>query len=472
MEALTLSHYCGIAIVLALMIFTGIYSGRMVKSSTDFISGNRNWGTALIAGALVSTLVGSSATMGVAQSAFTEGISAWLFTFGLAVGCLVFSVGLYKPIRKSSSATLDGLIKDEFGNKAGAILATLTALSFFPPLISQFVAASSLLGTMFGLTGETGTFIIALLTLVVVFFGGVCGSGFVGVIKTILLCLSILLCGVFVLTSENTVSTMLRDLPHEQYFNIFPNGAGLGFSEVISAMLGAIVSQSCVQAIMAGRTEKCAQAGSFVSALVTLFIGLGSVLVGLAMRLNSPESSPLKAFPNFVLSNLPPLLSGVVLGVLLITIVATGATIALSTSSVLVNSLYKTFSGKAADDKRILLASRLVIVASLLITMLITFVNLESVLLRWTYLSFELRAAALMIPMGCALFFKGRADSRIVIWASLLGVLIIFLGNSKIQLPISPLYFAIIIEVLIIVVGSILIHRHRNCPNRQYPPSL
>ena len=70
-------------------------------------------------GAILGTLVGGSSTVGTAQLAYNFGMSAWWFTLGGGIACLLLAIFFVKPIRHSKSTTLVGIIADEYGEKAG-----------------------------------------------------------------------------------------------------------------------------------------------------------------------------------------------------------------------------------------------------------------------------------------------------------------------------------------------------------------
>ncbi len=372
---------------------------------------------------------------------------------GLAAGCLLFGLGFYKPIRNNGAATLDEIIKNEFGQKASLVINILMAISFFLPVMVQLVAASTLLGSMFGLSSGICSVIAMLLMLLVVFFGGVWGSGIVGAVKMVLLGVSILLCSFVALHSCGGLSALFSSLPRERYFNLFADGVAQGLSEGLSTMLGIMVAHTSIQAVLAGRSDRSVRTGSLLSALIIPVIGLGSVIVGMYMRINFPEMAPLEAFPRFVLVELPPLVSGIVLGVLLLNVIVAGAALTLPISTVLVNCVYKSLSKNKDDDRRTLLISRLIIFICLLIILFISFGDLKALLLQWSYTSLAMRTAATLLPLSCALFLKGKVDKRIVICTSLAGVLINILGNTIINFPVSPFYLALITEAALLVVA-------------------
>jgi len=464
-ENLTIYHFFGILLVLAGIAFTSIYSGRKIKNSADFATGGGQLGASLIMGSLVGALVGGSSTIGIAQSAFSAGISACWFTLGIAAGCLAFGLGFYKPIRNNGSATLDEMLKNEFGNKASLILNIIMVICSFLPIVVQLVSASALLSSAFGVSPNAGSLIAMLLMLLVVFFGGVWGSGIVGAVKAVLLVFAILLCSAVALHPGGGLSAILDSLPRERYLNLFADGVGQGLSEGLSAMLGIVVGHNSIQAIIAGRSVRSVRIGSLLSALIIPFIGLGSVTVGMYMRVSFPEMVPLEAFPNFVLLKLPPLLSGIVLGVLLINTIAAGAAMSLPISTILVNSIYKPLNKNKGDDRRTLLVSRLIIFVCLSLALLVTFGEFKALLLQWIYLSMAMRTAAVLLPLSCALFLKGKVDRRIVVCASLLGVLTDVLGSTVITFPVSPIYLALALEAIFVAVSSAALKRYA-CNNK------
>ncbi len=98
-------HVVGMLATIALIIGIGVYSGRKVKSAADFSSGGGKAGPWIVCGAIMGTLVSGQATIGTAQLAFSFGMSAWWFTLGSGIGCLILALGFAKPYRHSGCST-------------------------------------------------------------------------------------------------------------------------------------------------------------------------------------------------------------------------------------------------------------------------------------------------------------------------------------------------------------------------------
>ena len=103
---LTPWHVVGLLATIALIIGVGIYSGRKVRSAADFASGGGKAGAWIVCGAIMGTLVSGQATIGTAQLAFNYGMSAWWFTLGSGIGCLILALGYAAPLRHSGCSTL------------------------------------------------------------------------------------------------------------------------------------------------------------------------------------------------------------------------------------------------------------------------------------------------------------------------------------------------------------------------------
>ncbi|MBQ2218175.1 MAG: sodium:solute symporter family protein, partial [Firmicutes bacterium] len=68
-----------LAAIVALALWTGTHQKKKDKGSN----------AAIVAGVIIGTLVGGSSTVGTAQLAYTYGLSAWWFTLGAGISCLV-----------------------------------------------------------------------------------------------------------------------------------------------------------------------------------------------------------------------------------------------------------------------------------------------------------------------------------------------------------------------------------------------
>lgn len=464
MEQLSAAHLIGALLTLTLVLALGVLSGRKVKGAADFDTGGGNAGTVMVAGTIIGTLVGGSSTIGTAELAFNWGLSAWWFTLGGALGCLLLALGFGTPMRRSGATTIQQLIRSRFGDAAGLITSVLATLGLGLNIVSQILSANVLLSSMFGLNALACTAVSVVTMTCYVVFGGVNGTGILGVVKSVLLYISVLAGGCVAISLAGGWGAIREALPHAQYFNLFARGVGVDLGAGISVALGVVSTQTYVQAIVSARDHAAARWGGVVSAVLIPPIGIGSILIGYYMRISFPAMAAGEAFPRFVIENIPPALGGVVLATLFVAVVGTGAGLALGLSTVVTNNIYKRFV-KETDSRRTLRFSRCVIVATLLIAAVFTSGNLKSAILTWGFLSMGLRAVVLLCPLCAALFFPQRADRRFVTASSVVGVLIL-LAARFLALPGDCLFWGLGGSAVTVLLGCLIRPRESDLSSR------
>jgi SSS family solute:Na+ symporter len=454
MGQLSFFHILGSIITLSVIIFIGIFTGRKVKNAKDFSSGGHNAGSALVSGTIIGTLVGGSSTIGTAQLAFTNGFSAWWFTIGAGVGCLLLGAIFAKPLRKSECNTIQQIITNEYGQKSGIITSALASFGIMINIVAQILAANSLLSSMFGLSPELSAIISVILMACYVIFGGVLSTGVLGVIKLILIYISVILCAVLAIKLSGGFTEVYGSLPHDKYFNLFSRGMGIDGGAFLSVVFGVLSTQTYIQAVLSGKSNNASIKGTLISSVLIPPIGIGGILIGLYMRINFPNIVSGQAFPLFIIYNMPPFIGGAILATLLIALVGTGSGMALGFGAIITNDIYKKYINKNADSKKELSVTRVVILISLAVSAMFTLGNLKSAVLTWGFMSMGLRATVLLTPMITALFFKGKVSSKYAILSSVLGFASFLTCEIFLNLNIDPLIIGVSVSAVIAIAGS------------------
>jgi len=189
------------------------------------------------------------------------------------------------------------------------------------------------------------------------------------------------------------VSHFLEALPADQYFNLFARGKSIDLGAGLSLIVGVLSTQTYIQAVLSGKDRATSQKGALLSALLIPPIGIAGIFIGMYMKLNYPQIVPSSALPQFVLSHMPPFVSGIIMAALLVTVVGTGAGLALGISTVITKDIYKNYIRKNQDESKLLNISRLAIVVVLAAAVIFTAGNLKSYILEWSFMSMGLRGA-------------------------------------------------------------------------------
>ncbi len=453
---LTAFHLAGLFVTLIIIMGIGIHAGKKVKDASDFSSGGHKSGSVLVAGTIAGTLVGGSSTIGTAQLAYTYGLSAWWFTIGAGLGCLILGLVFVKPLRKSGCNTIQQVISLEYGAASGIITSVLASFGIMLNIVAQILSANALLTSMFGIGNVESAVICVVIMSCYVIFGGVLSTGILGAIKFVLIYLSVFLGAFTALKLGRGFTQFYAALEHGRYFNIFARGIGIDGGAGFSVLLGVLSTQTYIQAVLSGKNDNAAKKGAIMSSVLIPPIGIGGILIGMYMGINYPSIESNQAFPLFIINHMPPVLGGVILATLLIALVGTGSGMALGFGTIITNDIYKIYFNKNASSKEELIVTRSVIFISLIISALLTLGNIKSAILTWGFMSMGLRAAVLIVPMTGALFFKGKIDKLISILSSILGFISFMSCELLFDLNIDSLIVGVLVSALTAATGIIL----------------
>ena len=451
-------HIIGMIAAIALIVGMAIYSGTKAKGPANDNSAG------VVAGIIMGTLVGGSSTVGTAQLAYTFGMSAWWFTLGGGIGCLILALVYAKPMRAEGVPTVVGILRKEYGESVGFAASILNTLGTFINIIAQLLAASAVVVLVAPGMGTQLTLIIPAIVMVLyVVFGGTKGAGMVGIVKLVLLYVSMVICGSLALSMAGGPQGMLGlvngyiEETGVNYLSLFARGVGKDLGAGLSLLVGVLTTQTYAQGVITGRSDKAARTGTLVSAVMVPLIGVFGILVGLYMRsVTDPTTFLAKtALTQFVVDYLPPAFGGVVLGALFIASVGTGAGLALGISTILTNDVVKKFTRSFDEPTKADLLSKVLIVVILAGACALSCGNVGDIIMNFSFMSMGLRGAVIFVPMTFALFAKGKVAGPWALASVIAGPAAVLAGNLM-GLPFDPLFLGLAVNFVIMLCGLAL----------------
>ena len=491
-------HFAGLAAIVALIIWIGLYSGKRAATSGDFATGGGQAGPLMVSGIIMGSLVSSQATIGTAQLAFHYGLSAWWFTLGSAIGCLVLGLVYVRPLRDSGQTTLLRIVSNRYGAMSGRLGSVLSAVGIFISVLTQVLAGMGLIATMFPVNTVAAAAITIALMVVYVLFGGAWGAGMGGVAKLILLYLAGIFGMIVVLLQSGGISGLAEELKEmlngtnlgeiqemlgysaiaeaddmrARFFSLTARGAMKDIGSGVSLLLGVLSTQTYAQAIWAAKNVKSAKTGALLSAALIPPIGLAGISIGLFMRshyilraevdaltaagMTAPDlpilESTLQVFPVFAANHLPAIVGGIVLGTLLITVVGGGAGLSLGVSTIVTRDVLGRNSATEQKKESKVFRGALLCV---LIVAGVAAVSVPGALINdFGFLSMALRGAVVFIPVTFALFFRNKINGKWMCAAIVVGPLTVVVGKI-VKLPLDPLFVGIIIALVLAILGIV-----------------
>lgn len=431
--------------VLVLFLALGTFVARKIKGTSDYAVAGRKAGITGVTGVIMGALVGGASTVGTAQMAYQYGLSAWWFTLGGGIGCLILGIGFAATLRNSGVVTIPEFLKRNYGSGVSMVSMIASSLGTYISVVAQFLSGVALLQTIFPLSSIQASMGIACLVLGFLYLGGLKSYSVIGKAKIAMLFLAL---GAFVLLGLGKGMTPLalyHTLSVTPFFDLFGTGVAKGFGAFFSMIVGVFCTQIYIQGIFAASSPATARKGALLAGILIPPLGLMGVYVGLFMRTTGIAISPSQALPMFIRLYFPPLVGGFFWAGILITVIGAAAGLSFGIATNIVQDLFKflPFFSTKMDERRTLLASRVAVLVIVVSAAYIGVLFSGDMILQWSYLSMSLRGAGTFFPLIVALLFPSRLSPFWALGAAVAGLAAVLLAPAIIP-SVQPLFVGLI----------------------------
>ncbi len=435
------------------MVALALGGKTKARGRLEFSLGGRTAGPWHVSGAITGTLVGGASTIGTVQLAFLYGFSAWWFTFGAGLACLFLALFIAAPARRGDVETIPQFISRYHGEKTRVAASFFSAIGMFIQILAQLLACGAILAVLFQLPLLWSSLIASVLVGIFSLSGGMKGAGLLGLVKLLLLYVTMLVAGVVAYSHSGGWSELRSVFPAFPWFSLFGYGTKEGLSDLFSMLVGVISTQTYLQAVFSARDVRAARGGALLSAVLIPPLGLLGIVVGLFMQKTVPDLESALALPTFILEYLPAAFAGVAFAALLIAAVGTASGLALGVATTLKVDIVDKM--RFSFDNHLMQMRILTLLVVLSAFVLLCF-NLGSTIMQWSFLSMGLRGAAVFFPLLFAIFFKEKTSARAGAVSSYLAPsLVLAAGFIGIHI-VPPLYLGLSCSFFILATGLLL----------------
>ncbi|MEG2185013.1 MAG: sodium:solute symporter family protein [Cloacibacillus sp.] len=453
--------YFSAAALLVLFVGAGVIIGSRGTSKKDFSLGGRKAGAAGVTGILLGALVGGASTVGTAQMAYSSGLTAWWFTLGGGIGCLLLGLRFAVPLRRSEITTIADYLEKSYGgagSRCGAAIAFTATVSSsigtFISICAQFLACIALIRGVIPLSGWQAALVAAFAIWGFIAAGGMKSFSTLGTAKIFILYIVLALCAGAAWHHSGGVCAVYSKLGFAPWFNPFGRGFVPEMGYLASMIVGVFTTQIYIQSFAAAKDAQAARAGAFASALLMPPMGLLGAWVGLSVRAAGVRIAPDKVLSWFIMDSFPPVVGGLIWGGVLITVIGCAAGLILGiatniTKNFIPKKLMSRYAHRTNEIQQALVA--VMIIAATLIGL----GSAGTMILDLSFLSMGLRGAGTFFPFVMAVLKPGLLSAPWALAASaggLAGMLIwAFCG-----LPSDPLFAGLAVSALCVAAGAIL----------------
>ncbi len=340
------------------MIAVGVVSRRRAKGIDDFFVAGRKGSPLFITGSLLATIVGGSATVGMAGLGFTQGLTgAWWLLVG-SIGLVILGIFFAEKVRKSGLYTLPQLVGKQYDGRIALAASILIVIAWTGIVAGQIVASGKILSVL-----GIGTPVLWMVVCSVVFVAYTILGGQYAVIRTDTLQTGIIFAGIFgglaiLLSRLGGWSGLTSCLSPGQL--AFPLSPQFGVKELIAFLLLVgltyVVGPDMYSRLFCARDVRTARVSVFWTALLMIPFAFGITLIGMGASVLFPGISPEQAFPTVISEVFPPFLGGIVLAALLCAVMSSADTCLLSASTILTMDIFKRFRPSLSEEKALFLS--------------------------------------------------------------------------------------------------------------------
>ncbi|MDR1622612.1 MAG: sodium:solute symporter family protein [Synergistaceae bacterium] len=357
----------GYVIVLSLLSWKAT---RIQKSGSggkvlNYLLAGQKLPTILVAVMLTGLAVGGASTVGVAEQAYSVGVSAGWYNGAWGTGGIVVGLVLAAKYRRMTQRTVPEMMGAAFGSNARLVGVVAQLLIMMTITSLQYVAGGAILASMLPdiFTMNTGMLASAIVFIGITLTGGYWASGLTNVVNVIVIYIGVFAALASGFNGFGGFEAVVQALPPEGTWFDPISGIGVaifaGWMAVMTTM--ACTTQAVVQISLAAKDEKTARNGFIIGGILTLPAGFLCALFGIMAAAKFPGlANPALALPT-IAANIGPLVGGVFLAGLWAADVSTAVGLLMGCSTLLIQDVWKRMSAKTFSPNTELLISRLAV---------------------------------------------------------------------------------------------------------------
>jgi SSS family solute:Na+ symporter len=454
---------------------------RKNTSSEAFTLGQGNFPAWVVAMSIFATFVSSISFIALPGNAFQSNWNAFVFSLSLPVASLV-AVRFFVPLyRKINSPSAYAYMEYRFGPWARIYVSVCYLLTQLMRIGTILYLLALPLNILLGWNMVAIILITGLVVMAYSLLGGIQGVIWTDAIQGIILIGGALFClGYILFTIPGGPSQVFSIASQHNKFSLGSFGLSLSESTFWVVLIYGIfinlqnygIDQNYVQRYIASRNEQEAKRAAFFGGMLyipvsLLFFMIGTALFSYYTALPGALPAELQAagksdrvFPYFIVHNLPPGYTGLLIAAIFAAGMSTISTGINSSATVVLTDYYQRYKKSSITDQQSL---QVLYLTSMLVSLLgigigIALINVQSALDAWWKLASVFSGGMLGLFLLAA--FVKHISKRGAIAGVVAGILAIlwlslspvFFAETSLQAFVSPLhgYLTIVIGTLII----------------------
>lgn len=318
----------GVIVYVVIMIAIGVYASSKSHTITEFAVAGRSLPLWLCTATVIATWFGGGVMIGVAGSAYEDGMLGVIADpIGGSVALVLVGLFFVRLFRRLRLFSWVEVMEQRYGITAGVIASIGALMSMIMWVAGMLVAFGIIFETMTGVPMVVGILGGALIVVVYTSLGGMLAVALTDFVQMIIIAVGLVILLAVVLIDVGGWSTISSQLP-EHTFRLVPVEHSLdAWMLYIRAWLilglADIASQSLLQRAMSSKSERVAQNSFYLAAIGYFALGMIPVLLGIIASVAMPGLAvPESVVPSLALEHLHPVAIAIFVGALLAAIMS------------------------------------------------------------------------------------------------------------------------------------------------------
>lgn len=415
-------YFWAIIAYLLVLIVVGAWRSKQVKTQDDFMVAGRGLNTFVLVGTLVATWIGTGSIFGNAEKTYEVGIAALILPLAGVAGIIVLYF-LAGRVRRFKQFTVQDILEVRF-NKYARVFGTITVVIAYVTIVSyQYRAGGAVINIINpNIDPQLAVIIAAVFVIVYTSMAGMISVAYTDLVNGILIIIGICLAVPLFWIKAGGITGLQQVLPqdHFQFTGIFSGWEYVGL--LLPAFLLMLGDANMYQRFFSAKNEATAK-----KSVIYMLVGVAIVEILIivtawfASGLNWGIDSPGRIIVYAVHDHLPVALGSIIIATIIAIIVSTADSYLLVPSTAIVRDIYQRFIEPDASPKKLILMSRLSVIALGIIAYILS--TLDDRFLAVALYAYTIYGAGITPALMAAFFWK-RATTAGAISSIIVGTFV------------------------------------------------
>ena len=419
-------HLVVILLYLLTLIGIGMYKAGKIKTQSDFAVAGRSLTPWVLVGTMLATWMGTGSILGNAGKTYDTGMAALILPIGSVLG-IVLLTKIAGKVRAFEKFTVPEILGDRFGPGARMLSVIALVIAYMVIVSYQFNAGGAVLNTVLMdeagnslISIQTGTIIAAIFIIAYTMLAGLVSVAYTDVANGIIIIFSFVIAIPIFLAQAGGFSGMAASFEamgkpeHMNFFGVYSTMDIINFC--LPPFLLIMGDANMYQRFFASKTAEGAKSATKVLIFAVLLAELMIIFSAWVASSMIPDAEVGKYVLIYAAHKLLPTFLGAIMMTTIVgIIISTADSFLLVPATTLMRDVYLNYINPNADEKKIVLLSRLLVLGLGIIAYIVSlgFAKSAGFFERALY-AYTIYGAAITPSLVAALFWKGATKEGAV----------------------------------------------------------